>query len=224
MHTGRRFHSAASRRSRRTTPIISGSAHKPASSRFCETSVNRRSSILHQVSSACTTDRRSGGLAVRHSTNRRAAKRSTAGSGFVTSRGLSPDRPTAGSAADCHRRRGAHQAVGCRRHGTSTATRSPLTAGTTRLEFEFTAINLTSPMEAPRYRLDGFDQDWIDAGSRRQAFYTNHPRAITGLSRCRRPTPEARWTEAERTAGAVHSAAIYQTMWFGARSCSRRRW
>ncbi|MBI4263431.1 MAG: ATP-binding protein [Acidobacteria bacterium] len=53
---------------------------------------------------------------------------------------------------------------------------SSLGAGTSRLEIEYSALNLTTPHKTLfRYRLDGFDTDWIDAGSRRAAFYTNLP-------------------------------------------------
>lgn len=44
------------------------------------------------------------------------------------------------------------------------------------LRFDFTALHFRSP-RAMRfdYRLDGYDRDWIDAGERRSAFYTNLP-------------------------------------------------
>ena len=46
--------------------------------------------------------------------------------------------------------------------------------GTTRIAIEYTALNLTDPLKTRfRYRLEGFDADWVDAGTRRQAFYTN---------------------------------------------------
>lgn len=49
-----------------------------------------------------------------------------------------------------------------------------LPAGTRKLEIDYTAVNLTSPLKSRfRYRLDPFDADWVDAGSRRQAFFTN---------------------------------------------------
>jgi signal transduction histidine kinase/ligand-binding sensor domain-containing protein len=49
-----------------------------------------------------------------------------------------------------------------------------LPAGTNRLRIDYTAINLTSPEHTRfRYRLEGFDEAWRDAGQRRQAFYTN---------------------------------------------------
>lgn len=49
-----------------------------------------------------------------------------------------------------------------------------LPAGTRRVEVDYTVVNLTSPLKTRfRYRLDPFDRDWVDAGARRQAFYTN---------------------------------------------------
>jgi ligand-binding sensor domain-containing protein/signal transduction histidine kinase len=47
-------------------------------------------------------------------------------------------------------------------------------AGTTKLEVHYGALNLSVPQSMRfRYRLDGVDADWVDAGTRRQAFYTN---------------------------------------------------
>lgn len=89
-----------------------------------------------------------------------------------------------------------------------------LAAGTNRLELEYTAINLTSPhRQRFRYRLDGFDADWVDAGTRRQAFYTNLP---PGTYQFRVATTDANgnWIEP----GAVWPFSIrpmfYQTGWF----------
>ena len=49
-----------------------------------------------------------------------------------------------------------------------------LTAGTRDLQIDYTALSLSRPDRIRfRYRLDGFDESWVDAGSRRQAFYTN---------------------------------------------------
>ncbi|MDZ4818421.1 MAG: two-component regulator propeller domain-containing protein, partial [Planctomycetota bacterium] len=42
------------------------------------------------------------------------------------------------------------------------------------LSFRYTALNLRAPTRIEfRYMLEGFDSDWIDAKSRREAFYTN---------------------------------------------------
>jgi len=51
-----------------------------------------------------------------------------------------------------------------------------LEPGVRTLEFRYTALNLGSPESVRfRYRLDGFDGDWIDGGNRRVAYYTNLP-------------------------------------------------
>lgn len=44
------------------------------------------------------------------------------------------------------------------------------------LRFDFTALHFRSPRAMRfEYRLDGYDRDWVDAGERRSAFYTNLP-------------------------------------------------
>ena len=44
------------------------------------------------------------------------------------------------------------------------------------LQIDYTALSFTQPERIRfRYRLQGFDKDWQDAGTRRQAFYTNLP-------------------------------------------------
>jgi PAS domain S-box-containing protein len=51
-----------------------------------------------------------------------------------------------------------------------------LPPGQGELEFQFTALNLTAPEKSRfKYMLEGFDKDWVDAGSRRVAYYTNIP-------------------------------------------------
>lgn len=47
---------------------------------------------------------------------------------------------------------------------------------TSRIEINYTAVTFRSPSTLNfRYRLEGFDHQWVDAGKRRQAFYTNLP-------------------------------------------------
>lgn len=49
-----------------------------------------------------------------------------------------------------------------------------LPSGTSRLLFEYTSLNLTSPLKDRfQYRLDGIDANWVTAGTRREAFYPN---------------------------------------------------
>jgi signal transduction histidine kinase len=48
--------------------------------------------------------------------------------------------------------------------------------GANRLEFQYAGLSFRAPQKVKyRYRLQGFDHGWIDAGSRRAAFYTNLP-------------------------------------------------
>jgi ligand-binding sensor domain-containing protein/two-component sensor histidine kinase len=51
-----------------------------------------------------------------------------------------------------------------------------LTPGRGKLEIHYTAIRLRSPDRIRfKFRMEGFDQDWTDAGQRRVAYYTNLP-------------------------------------------------
>jgi signal transduction histidine kinase len=51
-----------------------------------------------------------------------------------------------------------------------------LDPGRGKLEIHYTAIRLRSPDRIRfKFRMEGFDQDWTDAGQRRVAYYTNLP-------------------------------------------------
>lgn len=87
-------------------------------------------------------------------------------------------------------------------------------AGTRRLQIAYTAVTLTSPHRLRfRYRLEGFDADWVVAGSRRTAFYTNLP---PGSYRFRVEAQlEDGASEASSAAWAFSvKPAFYQTPWF----------
>lgn len=48
--------------------------------------------------------------------------------------------------------------------------------GSSTLDFRFTALSFSAPEEVRfKYRLEPFDQDWVEAGTRRTAHYTNMP-------------------------------------------------
>ncbi|MCB1034471.1 MAG: hypothetical protein KDD47_11625, partial [Acidobacteria bacterium] len=48
--------------------------------------------------------------------------------------------------------------------------------GRKRFEFTYTALSFSAPEQVRfRYRLEGYDNDWIEAGGQRQATYTNLP-------------------------------------------------
>lgn len=49
-------------------------------------------------------------------------------------------------------------------------------ADTQRLEFRFAALSFIAPEKVNyRYRLEGYDNDWMNAGNHQEAFYTNLP-------------------------------------------------
>jgi PAS domain S-box-containing protein len=51
-----------------------------------------------------------------------------------------------------------------------------LSSGSNRLEFHYTSLSYSAPERVRfKYILEGYDRDWIDAGGRRSAFYTNLP-------------------------------------------------
>ena len=51
-----------------------------------------------------------------------------------------------------------------------------LAPGERNLEFDYVAIDYQAPEYIRyRYRLEGFEQEWVEAGARRSAFYTNLP-------------------------------------------------
>ena len=48
--------------------------------------------------------------------------------------------------------------------------------GANRLEFQYAGLSFVAPQKVQyRYQLQGFDRGWIEAGTRRAAFYTNLP-------------------------------------------------
>ena len=56
------------------------------------------------------------------------------------------------------------------------ADRLQLPKGTRNIQVDYTALSFSIPERVRfRYKLEGFDKEWIDAGSRRQAFYSQIP-------------------------------------------------
>ena len=46
--------------------------------------------------------------------------------------------------------------------------------GAREIEFDYAALSLRAPDRVRyRYKLEGYDKDWVDAGARREAYYTN---------------------------------------------------
>ena len=87
-------------------------------------------------------------------------------------------------------------------------------AGAVRVQIDYTVLDLTSPQKHRfRYRLDGFDPDWTDAGTRRSAFYTNlPPRAYT--FRVMATNADGTFTGHAAEWPFTIRPAFYQTWWF----------
>jgi ligand-binding sensor domain-containing protein/signal transduction histidine kinase len=82
------------------------------------------------------------------------------------------------------------------------------------VEFDYTALSLAEPRKVRfRYKLEGFDSDWRDAGTRRQAFYTNlRPR--TYRFRVLACNNDGVWNESGASVDFDLLPAFYQTQWF----------
>jgi signal transduction histidine kinase len=84
------------------------------------------------------------------------------------------------------------------------------------LQIDYTSPTFSIPQRVNfRYRLDGYDHDWHDAGTRRQAFYTDLPpgeytfRVIAANS-------DGVWNETAAKLDFSVTPAYYQTNWFRA--------
>jgi signal transduction histidine kinase len=81
------------------------------------------------------------------------------------------------------------------------------------LQIDYTALELDAAHKLQfRYRLIGFDQDWIDVGTRRQAIYTNLPPRRYRFEVEARANGE-QWSDAAAWAF-VLPPMFYQTAWF----------
>jgi signal transduction histidine kinase/ligand-binding sensor domain-containing protein len=82
------------------------------------------------------------------------------------------------------------------------------------LEIDYAALSLVAPGKILfRYKLEGLDTDWHEAGNRRQAFYINlPPRAYRfRVSACNN---SGVWNETGAFLGFSVAPAYYQTTWF----------
>lgn len=95
-------------------------------------------------------------------------------------------------------------------------TADALTVGPGRrsLEIHYTALSFLAPRKvAFRYRLRGFSDEWIDAGDRRVAFYTNLPPG-NYLFEVMGSNNDGVWSLVRNPLRLRFQAAFYQTYWF----------
>jgi signal transduction histidine kinase/ligand-binding sensor domain-containing protein len=84
---------------------------------------------------------------------------------------------------------------------------------TANVRIDYAALSFVAPEKVQfRYRMEGFDTDWVDAGTRRQAFYTNLP---PGQYRFRvSASNDGVPSEREAVWAFTMAPAFYQTRWF----------
>jgi signal transduction histidine kinase/ligand-binding sensor domain-containing protein len=135
---------------------------------------------------------------------------------FVTSRGLSIVDPSAiGGSRPIEASVDSIVVDGQAANLTGPAT---LAAGTRRLDIQFTALALTSPATIRfRYRLDGFDAGWVDAGPRSYASYTNLSPGDYRFHVMATNT-DGTWPDRAASWGFAVEPMFYQTTWFYAAS------
>jgi len=82
------------------------------------------------------------------------------------------------------------------------------------LEIDYTAFSFVAPEKVRfRFKLEGYDRDWQDAGNRRQAFYTNLPPRNYRF-RVMAANNSGVWNEAGTFLDFSIAPAYYQTDWF----------
>ena len=82
------------------------------------------------------------------------------------------------------------------------------------LEIDYTALSLVAPEKVLfRYKLEDWDQDWQEAGTRRQAFYT-HLSPATYRFRVAACNNSGVWNEVGASLDFAVAPAYYQTAWF----------
>ena len=91
-----------------------------------------------------------------------------------------------------------------------------LAADERNVEIAYTAPVFTDPDEVRfEYQLDGLDRDWTEAGTRRQAFYTNVP-AGTYTFRVRAQNGDGVWSVGAASLAFTVAPFVYEVAWFRA--------
>jgi diguanylate cyclase (GGDEF)-like protein len=89
-----------------------------------------------------------------------------------------------------------------------------LRPGTQTLEVHYTALSLIAPADVRfRYRLFGFDEDWVDPGTRRAAYYTKLPHGRYRFHVIA-ANNDGLWNEEGAALAFVVEPRLYETLWF----------
>jgi ligand-binding sensor domain-containing protein/signal transduction histidine kinase len=86
--------------------------------------------------------------------------------------------------------------------------------GQENLEIQYTALSWDRPDQITfKYRLEGFDREWVDAGRRRTAYYARLPPGAYTFQ-VMGDNGEGIWNTTGRRLAIVVQPAFYQTWWF----------
>lgn len=89
-----------------------------------------------------------------------------------------------------------------------------LAPGRKNIEFQYTGLSFLAPGRTTfRYILDGYDKDWVNAGTRRSAYYTNLPPG-TFQFRVTACNGDGVCNDTGSTIAFVLASHIYQRAWF----------
>ena len=89
----------------------------------------------------------------------------------------------------------------------------PLPSSSQRFEFQYNGVSLLSPTRVVfRHRLEGFDADWVDSGTRRSAFYNSLP-AGRHTFRVQARHQDGRWSDQEARVSFVLATPPWRTVW-----------
>jgi PAS domain S-box-containing protein len=89
-----------------------------------------------------------------------------------------------------------------------------LPPGGRALEFHYTAPDFSTPQKIHfQYKLEGFDEQWVDAGTRRAAYYTNLTPGPYRF-RVRAAGADGAWTDHDAGVAFSIQPHFYQTRWF----------
>ncbi len=87
-------------------------------------------------------------------------------------------------------------------------------AGSKNIEFHYTALSFLNPDKMTfKYKLEGYDKDWIDAGIRRTAYYSNIP-AQKYTFKVIASNNSGIWNNIGAEYSFSRSAWFYETWWF----------
>jgi signal transduction histidine kinase/ligand-binding sensor domain-containing protein len=82
------------------------------------------------------------------------------------------------------------------------------------LQIDYTALSIVAPEKMQfRYRLEGYEEDWVDAGTRRQAFYNDLPPGDYRFHVIA-SNNDGVWNEEGAGIAFAITPAFYQTRWF----------